>query len=408
MAGEGYGRLLARLEAARTLGVDFGLDRMRDALARLGSPERAYTTVQIAGTNGKGSAAAMTDSVLRSARLRTGLFTSPHLCRFTERIRIDGQEVDGDHLAALDQRIVATGVPLTYFEISAVLGFLAMAEARVDVGVLEVGLGGRLDATTAAAPVATAITSIGMDHTDLLGDSLAAIAREKAGIARPGVPLYLGPLPPEADAAVVEAAKDAVIRRFGSDFQAPTVPLALAGGHQIGNAAVAVALARDAVKARGRKLASPAIDLGLARTRWPGRLERVASDLLLDCAHNVDGARVLAAALPPGPRALVTSIVRGKDAAGILGVLAPHFELVVATRSRNDRALPAEDLAALVPGAEAIGDPLLALARARAFLAGRGRGGTVVVAGSIFLVGELRAAVLGEACDPVAGGDPLP
>src|SRR3954470_12079654 len=197
--GEGYGRLLARLEAARTLGVSFGLDRIREALAKLDSPERACVSVQVAGTNGKGSTAAMAEAILRSAGLRTGLFTSPHLARFTERIRIDGREIDGDQLAALDPAIVATGVPLTYFEISAVLAFRAFAEARVDVAVLETGLGGRLDAVTAASPVATAITSIGLDHTDLLGGTLAQIAREKAGIARPGVPLYLGPLPPEAD-----------------------------------------------------------------------------------------------------------------------------------------------------------------------------------------------------------------
>jgi dihydrofolate synthase/folylpolyglutamate synthase len=408
VAGPGYLRLLSRLEGARALGVDFGLGRIRQALVLLGSPERRYVTVQIAGTNGKGSAAAMTDSILRAAGLRTGLFTSPHLCRFTERIRIDGAEVDGELLAALDQRVVATGVPLTYFEISAALGFLAMADAGVDVGVLEVGLGGRLDATTAAAPMATAITSIGMDHTELLGDTLPAIAREKAGIARPGVPLYLGPLAPEADAAVVAVAEGALIRRVGRDFQAPSTPLALGGDHQRSNAAIAVALARDAAAACGRTLTDTDIELGLARTRWPGRLEKIPPDLLFDCAHNVDGARVLVAALPPGRRALVVSIVRGKDAAGILATLAPHFDLVVTTRSRNERSLDPEALAALTPAADPITDPLLALARARAYLFGQEGGGTVVIAGSSFLVGELRAAVLGEPCDPIAGGDPLP
>jgi dihydrofolate synthase/folylpolyglutamate synthase len=136
--------------------------------------------VQIAGTNGKGSTAAMTEAVLRAAGLRTGLYSSPHLARFTERIRIDGREADGDRLAALDRRIVATEVPLTYFEVATALAFLAMAEAGVEIAVLETGLGGRLDAVTTCVPCATAITSIGLDHTGYLGDTLAAIAREKA------------------------------------------------------------------------------------------------------------------------------------------------------------------------------------------------------------------------------------
>ena len=412
MAGEGYRRLLARLEVARTLGVEFGLDRIRAALAKLGSPERAFVTVQVAGTNGKGSTSAMTESILRAAGVRTGLFTSPHLSRFTERIRIDGREVDGDRLAALDEAIVATGVPLTYFEISAVLAFRAMAEAGVEVGVLETGLGGRLDAVTAASPVATAITSIGLDHTDLLGETIVAIAREKAGIAKRGVPLLLGPLPPDADGEIarVAAAVGAPVRRFGADFFAPPTPPALAGAHQQSNAAIAVALAELAAVARGQVLAPSDVARGLAEVQWPGRLEWLAPDLLADCAHNQQGAEALAAALPPGrPAALVVSVVRGKDAAAMLATLAPHFALVVATRSHNPRALPPAELAALIrhPRLQIVDDPAAALALARGFAAEQPRG-YVVVAGSIFLIGELRARVLGEAVDPIAGGDPLP
>jgi dihydrofolate synthase/folylpolyglutamate synthase len=408
---EGYGRLLARLEIARTLGVDFGLDRVREALARLGSPERRYVTVQVAGTNGKGSTAAMAESILRAAGLRTGLFTSPHLARFTERIRIDGREVDGDRLAALDQAIVATGVPLTYFEISAVLAFLAFAEAGVQVAVLETGLGGRLDAVTAASPVATAITSIGFDHTDLLGFTLAAIAREKAGIAKPGVPLFLGPLPAEAEAAIVEVAAraGAPVRRHGTDFFDPPAPPALAGRHQRTNAALAVVLAQEAAAACGRTLAPADVERGLSQVTWPGRLEWVAPDVLLDSAHNQQGAEALVAALPPGrPAVLLVSVVRGKDAAGMLATLAPHFALVVATRSRNERSLPAAALAQVIGvPVEILEDPITALSLARGFAAEH-PGGYVVVAGSIFLVGELRARLLGETLDPGSGGDPLP
>ncbi|HEY6475708.1 MAG TPA: Mur ligase family protein, partial [Polyangia bacterium] len=170
-----YADLLARLDgAAQTLGVDMGLERVRVALARLGDPQKKFAAVQIAGTNGKGSTAAMTEAILRAAGLRTGLTTSPHLARFTERIRVAGAEIDGDELAALDARIVATGVPLTYFEIATVLAFLAFADAGVELGVLETGLGGRLDAVTTGEPLATAITSIGFDHMGYLGTTLTA------------------------------------------------------------------------------------------------------------------------------------------------------------------------------------------------------------------------------------------
>jgi len=412
MPEDGYRRLLARLEGIRTLGVSLGLERIRAALAALGSPERAYVTVQIAGTNGKGSTAAMAEAILRAAGLRTGLFTSPHLCRFTERIRVDGAEVEGERLAVLDEAVVATGVPLTYFEVSAALAFAAFRDHGVEVAVLETGLGGRLDAATAAAPVATAITSIGLDHTDVLGGTLAEIAREKAGIARPGVPLFLGPLPPEADAEVarVAAAVGAPLRRLGADLPPPATPLALAGDHQRVNAALAVALAEAAAGACGRPLPPAAVTAGLGHTVWPGRLERLAPDLLLDSAHNVQGATALAAALErtARPRALVISVVRGKDLAGILSALAPRFDRVVATRSHNERALPAEEVAAALPpgvAVDVVPDPAAALDRARAFVAGSG---TVVVAGSIFLVGGLRARLLGQRCDPPGGGDPLP
>jgi dihydrofolate synthase/folylpolyglutamate synthase len=410
-----YGRLLARLQSARTLGVSFGLDRMRLALERLGWPERRFRAVQIAGTNGKGSTAAFLESILRAAGLRTGLFTSPHLCRFSERIRIAGREVEGERLGQLDEAVVATGVPLTYFEISAVLAFLAFAEAGVDLAVLETGLGGRLDATTASHPLACAITSIALDHQDLLGNTIREIAYEKACIARPSVPLFLGPLVPEALTEIERVAGETgtPLRRLGVDFAASAFPLALAGAHQASNAALAVALAHEVASNMGRVLQPEVVKRGLAGTRWPGRLERVTTDVLLDCAHNAEGAAALAAALPVASRrALVVSIVQGKDAAAMLAALCPHFDLVVATRSPSERSLAPEALAALVPHdrsrvIEVMADPGLALARARAFVAGA-TDGLAVVAGSIFLVGLVRARLLNEPVDPIAGSDPMP
>ncbi len=226
-----YAELLARLAGVRALGVELGLERVRLALARLGDPQTRFAAVQIAGTNGKGSTAALAEAVLREAGVRTALYSSPHLARFTERIRIAGREVDGDRLAALDRLVIATEVPLTYFEVATALAFLAIAEAGVEVAVLETGLGGRLDAVTTCVPCATAITSIGLDHTDYLGDSLPAIAREKAGILKPGVPCFVGRLPADADVEIDRAAEaaGAPLFRFGADFGAPPFPIAPRG-----------------------------------------------------------------------------------------------------------------------------------------------------------------------------------
>ena len=432
-----YAALLARLDGLRTLGVDFGLDRVRRALAALGSPEQRLPAVQIAGTNGKGSTAAMTESILRAAGWRTGLYTSPHLSRFTERIRVDGREVDGDRLARLDARIVATGVPLTYFEVATLLAFLVMVEDGVELAVLETGLGGRLDAVTACQPLATAITSIGWDHMDYLGPTLAAIAREKAGILKPGVPCFLAQLPPEAAAEITRAAAEvgAPRRLPGVDFDASASAGNLRGAHQRSNAALAVALASEAGRRLNRPLAREAIASGLAAVRWPGRLEAITDDVLLDCAHNPEGAEALAAALPEftrgRPAALMISVVADKDLGGLLRPLLPLFSSIVATRSRNPRARAPADLAvaigamtekatekateksrdqplaAMTPPVVVRDDAGAALVEARRQLAERFGGGLVVVAGSIFLVGEIRALLVGDRQDPRAVSDPL-
>ena len=413
----GYRQLLERLEQSRHLGVMLGLDRLQTALQALGSPHLRLPAVHIAGTNGKGSTAAMTESILRAAGLRTGLYTSPHLGRFTERIRIAGREIEGQTLARLDAPLAATGVSLTYFEEATALAFLAMAEAAVEVAVLEVGLGGRLDATNLCRPLATAITSIGLEHTDVLGGTLTAIAREKAGIAKPAVPLYLGELPPEAEleARRVAAEVGAPVGRLGVDLADAPVAPSLPGPHQRANAALAVALSRTAAAGLARPLPDETIVAGLGSVVWPARLEALAPDLLLDAAHNPDGLRALLAALPARrPRALVLSIVRGKAVPEMLALAAGGFDRIYLTRSRNPRALSPLELAGqLPPGCPPpilADDPILALASARRQVA---PGGLVVVAGSLFLVGEIRSHLLGEPVDPdvgagVVGGDPMP
>ncbi|MES1208831.1 MAG: Mur ligase family protein, partial [Pseudomonadota bacterium] len=368
-----YADLLARLDAAAgTLGVEMGLDRVRRALARLGDPQRRYLSVQIAGTNGKGSTAAMAEAILRRAGLRTGLYTSPHLARFTERIRVSGREIDGDRLAALDLQVQASGERLTYFEIATVLGFLAFAEAGVDVAVLETGLGGRLDAVTCCEPLATAITSIGLDHTDYLGPTIADIAREKAGILKPAVPCFAGRVSSEAAAVIAARAAEvgAPLRWLDTDFGAPAARVGLAGPHQIDNAAIAVALAEAVAAGLGRPLDESTIAGALADVSWPGRLERLADDLWVDCAHNAQGARALAAALTGiaagRPVTLLMSVARDKDVDAMLAALAPAGRRLIATGNDSPRALPAADLAARARArfadVTAIADPGAALA----------------------------------------------
>jgi dihydrofolate synthase/folylpolyglutamate synthase len=305
-------------------------------------------------------------------------------------------------------------VPLTYFEVSTALGFALFAEERVDVAVLETGLGGRLDAVTTCEPLATAITSIGIDHTGYLGDTLGAIAREKAGILKTDIPCFVGRQPPEADAEIERAATavGAPLFRFGRDFGPSPFPIALAGAHQKENAALAAQLARAAGRHLGRPIDDRTMARGLAGVSWPGRCERVGDDLLFDCAHNADGARALAAALPgiaAGRRVvLLVSIVDDKDPAAILAALASTAAAIVATRSDNPRALPAAKLAAvakpLAGEVVANDDPDAALAEARARA---GPDGLVVVCGSMFLVGLLRARALGEPVDPVPTSDPV-
>jgi dihydrofolate synthase/folylpolyglutamate synthase len=409
-----YRDLLAQLAATRALGVDLGLERVRTALSRLGDPQRRFAAVQIAGTNGKGSTAAMTEALLRAHGVRTGLYTSPHLGRFSERIRVAGHEADGDRLAEVGKKVAATGLPLTYFEIATAIAFVVMAEDAVDVAVLETGLGGRLDAVTAAEPLATAITSIGMDHMAYLGDSEGAIAREKAGVLKPGVRCFLGRLSETADAEIARVAAEvgAPLSRIGRDFAVPNFRLGLAGAHQLENAAIALELARAAVADRDASLDDATIARALADVRWPGRLERVAEDVVLDCAHNPAGARALAAALadiaPGRPIVLLISVVSDKDPSGMLEALAPVATAIVVTRSPNPRSLPVVPLSAVARAHHANvdidEDADHALAKARRLAA---PDGLVVVCGSTFLVGTLRAHLLGEALDPELTYDPV-
>jgi dihydrofolate synthase/folylpolyglutamate synthase len=410
------------------LGMKFGLESMARICAALDHPERAFRAVLVAGTNGKGSVTAMTSAALHAATYRSARYTSPHLERLEERFVIGEREVDtaeleqaADVVRAVVERLVREGalesLP-TFFECTTATAFELFRRAGVEVAVVEVGLGGRLDATNVLTPIAAAITSIDFDHQDLLGGTLAAIAREKAGVIRRSIPVVAGPMAEEAIAVIEAVCREngARLVRTAHGVQVATgitggravvtlrtertmladVELALAGRHQIENAAVAVCL-MEAMGDAGVEIPPSAMRSGLASARWPGRLERFewrGAEILLDAAHNPAGARALAAHLRDIGWTGVTLVVGAmadKDVSGMLSELVPFAATIVCTTPPSARAMPSEALAALASRQSplsvrivSISDPAVALAHACR------DGARIVAAGSIFLIGPLR------------------
>jgi dihydrofolate synthase/folylpolyglutamate synthase len=404
------------LFALEQFGIKFGLENISAIVARLGHPERAFRSVHIAGTNGKGSVTAMVDAALRAAGHRSARYTSPHLIDLSERFVIEGRAVTAAALtaAAGDVRDAIDGlradgglaVQPTFFEVTTAIAFELFRRAGVEVAVLEVGLGGRLDATNVVAPpelVATAITSIAFDHQLYLGTTLREIALEKAGIVKPGVPVVVGPLEPAVEAAIdsVAASRGSpVIRASADDCIGLTV--GLAGAHQRSNAGVALQLLR-LLDARGVAVPAGAIAAGLAYPEWPGRLEvrRLADgrELLLDAAHNPAGAASLASYLASEggqPRPLVFAAMRDKDVTAMFAALLPAVGRLILTRASNARSADPESLAqqarAAAPALPIEVVPDLAAALDAAWRADS----RIVVAGSIFLLGDVIKAVGGS------------
>lgn len=395
---------IARLYERAPLGMRFGLEPMRAACARAGHPERRLAAVHVAGTNGKGSVSAMVERAARAQGLRTGLYTSPHLGRFTERIRVDGEPIADEALDGHLERALELGPELSFFETATLAAFLALADANVDLAVLEVGLGGRLDATNVIETArACAVTRIALDHTALLGSTLEEIAREKAAIAKPGVDLVVGPATPTVRAAIEDEARSRGGRVVHVEDDAECVAffshprkLGLAGAYQRDNAMVAFALARRA------GIATEHVATGLAEVRWPGRLERLETargPLLLDAAHNPDGAQALATYLAsedPARTVLLFGALADKAWTEMLDALAPRAATRVYVAPKGRAATPPEDLAARHVGdvAASVIDGYERAVRLA------GPDGLVVACGSIFLVGEVRAHVLGTKRDP--------
>jgi dihydrofolate synthase/folylpolyglutamate synthase len=388
-------------------GIKLGLENITTILDALDHPERAYKTIHIAGTNGKGSVTAMIDSVLRAAGYRSGRFTSPHLVDVTERFAVDGQPIDRatlesvlDELRGVIDRLRATGaldVQPTFFEVTTAAAFEIFRRAKVDVAVCEVGLGGRLDATNVLAPLVTAVTTIGLDHQRYLGDTLEAIALEKAGIIKPGVPVVVGRM----DAAAHDVIRRVAVERNAPLLDAgpervPAVHLGLAGDHQIGNAAVAVGVL-EVLNTRSVRIPAEAIREGLSNVSWAGRLDlrRLPDgrDALLDAAHNRDGAAALAAFLTSKSMTrlpLVFGVMRDKDIDAILATLLPSVSALVATRASTPRSADPSELAAAARRVAGDAIPIQVIASpSEAMEAAWRRSSRIVVAGSIFLLGDV-------------------
>jgi dihydrofolate synthase / folylpolyglutamate synthase len=398
---------LRRLYALIPRGKQLGLERMERACALFEHPERSFECVHVAGTNGKGTVAALTASMARSANKRVGLYTSPHLHRFAERINIGGAPLEEADLIRVLDSVMQRAPDLTFFEVATMAAFLAFRDAGVELAVLEVGLGGRLDATNVIPPPrVAAITRVAFDHMAELGDSLSAIAAEKAGIIKPGCAVVLGKLHPDAREVIEQRIEQLGARlvTLGSPEPIPGAPLAYPRVAMLGsNLAVATTIARE--------LGISASDMaaGIEAAAWPGRnelLHRNGQELtLLDCAHNPDGAVALSHMLDPS---VLGEVESRRDVALVFGALQTKNWRAMLARLDHvaghrlfvappvSKGVDPNVMASVVGGevAPSIAD---ALSRARSLV---GSTGLVVVTGSTFLVGAARALLLGLPSDP--------
>lgn len=410
---------LAYLAAQPPSNIRMGLDRVRVALAALGNPETNLPALHVAGTNGKGSTCAIAASCLQAQGYRVGLYTSPHLELVNERIKVQGVDISDEMLGQRVLEVVHAlpkGFELTYFELGTIVALWHFAKERVDIAVLETGLGGRLDATTASRPVVTAITPVSIDHTDYLGHTVRQIAHEKAGIIKPGIPVVLGRQEPSALEAIEKAAQAAgsPVRMLGRDFDfEPETPkrryryrgartrvfgleVGLKGPHQVQNAAVAFACL-EWIEDRGFAITQENARAGLRNVRWPGRLEEIAGEplVVLDGAHNVGGVEVLVKALraeyPGRGIHLVLGVMGDKDYRGMLKALLPAVssaKLVPVPGERSWSPAAGLDAArAANPRSEVVASLSAGIAQAKALCGGND---LVLVSGSLHLVGEAR------------------
>ncbi|MBK5277118.1 MAG: bifunctional folylpolyglutamate synthase/dihydrofolate synthase [Desulfuromonadales bacterium] len=421
-------RMLKKLYARRRFGIRPGVERVRLLLDRLGNPEQSFRTVHIVGTNGKGSTSAFLASILTAGGLRTALFTSPHLVSFSERLRIDGREISQERLEPLLNTVLAAAPEeATFFEIVTALAALYFSEEGVDIAVFEAGMGGRSDATAALPGIMTLITPISLDHCDYLGATLAAIAAEKAGIAKAKTPVIIAPQPEEVRQAILGCfppdrsqlvwTDTAVSASWNSDGTLdyrglPAVLKGLAPGirgrYQSENAVLALAAA-ESLALTGINLPESALRRGISAASWPGRMETIPGHppLLLDGAHNPAGALALAEALADyryRKLLLVLGTMADKDVQKIVSALAPLAATCYCVTPAIDRALDDTKLAAISTG---MGIPSVACGSVGNGIAAAqrdaGDGDLILVCGSLFTVGEAKAWLTGTEFDGVRG-----
>ena len=413
-----YREAIEYINGVRWLGSKPGLERVSELLRRLGEPQKKLKFVHVAGTNGKGSCAAMLASVLRAAGYRTGLFTSPYLWRFNERMQLNGEPIGDDTLADVTARLKPQAEAMadhpTEFEMMTAAALLWYAEAGCDVVVLEVGLGGRFDATNVIeAPEVSVIMNIGLDHTEILGDTLEKIALEKAGIVKSGCPCVLYQQTEGVENVVRQVCAErgaplriadfsAIVPEFdsleGQVFTYKNEPYAipLLGAHQLKNAAVAIEAA-GVLRERGWRIDQDALEHGLYAVSWPARFELLREEppFVVDGGHNVQCAETVADNLlryfPERRRILLLGVLRDKDVAGMLSVLAPAADAFVCVTPDSPRALPAEELAELL---RPYGKPVTACGGipegVSEALAQAGDDAMVCAVGSLYMAGEVR------------------
>jgi dihydrofolate synthase / folylpolyglutamate synthase len=389
-----YRAALEWLYSTQLFGVKLGLEGPRHLLKEaLAYPAHGVTVIHVAGTNGKGSTCAMMDSIARACGQRCGLFTSPHLIDYRERIKVSGQEIPEEACAALLTELRGLCERMethpTFFEISLVLAMKWFRRCECEMIILETGMGGRLDATTAVPADLCVITPIGLDHTEYLGDTLEKIAREKAGIMVPGKPVISAPQHAAARAVLEKEANES---RSPLEFiTAPLLgyPMALAGDHQLWNAALAVA----ALHKLQLHLSSDSVSYGLRNVSWPGRFEIIRPGVVLDGAHNPHAAEVLASTwqrtFPRDKAQLIFSAVEGKDLQAVLQHLAPLASRIFLCPVRTPRAVAPDELARHLPS-DAPPTEIFADFES-AYAAAAAHSGPILVAGSLFLVGAARA-----------------
>ena len=410
----------------------FSLEEIRVLLAGLGDPHRRFPSVLIAGTNGKGSTAATLASILAASGVRTGLYTSPHLARVNERIRLDRVEIEDDAFAALYFRVHDTAQQLllegqlpqlpSFFEVLTAQALLYFAEAGVEIAVLEVGMGGRLDATNIVDPLVSVVSDISLDHTEWLGSTIGAITREKAGILRRNGVLVTLPQHPEANQVLGEVALELGIRGVSAAEYMPgigagsggpytvealgesvVVDSPLVGAHQHRNLALAMAAAVELGTHHGFPITPGALEDGIRETRWPARLERIQAggrEWILDVAHNPAGSWALRAGLSAvladetKPRILIFSCLRDKPIAEMAQILFPLFDEVIVAPIHSSRAADPRELLAAAMATGTAGMEAESVSQALQMAAREAKGGTIVVSGSVYLVGEARSLLL--------------